>query len=251
MRKYSVLRSPAAFAVNDLHYMLQRFDITTDAFANTFTLLTRKASDLQLKKFMNGLNNSRAMFQLCKNLFELTWMVIRFSPTGPDAKLINGAYSTLLHLTLYFSPNYSLPSFVLPSGIATSPHPLELARIARSRLASNIGDEFVWYYLLGSLQTFSISRYCSALGCPHPQPQRHGSKCSSCHLFTYCNRSCQRPDWDRHKKACKILTALVNQGHTEGLLEGSVTDERAAGFRARCENAGFSAAMGRQLLAML
>ncbi len=254
VRKYSVLRRPSVvgqLALHHLHYMLQQFDVTTDAFANIFTLLTRKADDLQLKKLMNGVNNTRAMFELCRNLFELTWMVVRFSPSGADSKLINGAHSAFLYLTLYFSPNYLLPSFTLPSDIAASPHPLQLARTARSRLASNISDEVVWHYLLGCLQSFSISRHCSALDCPNSQPQRHSSKCSSCHLFTYCDRSCQRPDWDRHKKACKVLTALVNQAQIEGLLEIPLVDESVDVFRARCENAGFRAAMAKQLMVML
>jgi hypothetical protein len=35
----------------------------------------------------------------------------------------------------------------------------------------------------------------------------HLSFCSQCHLVGYCNRQCQKSDWPRHKRQCKLMRA--------------------------------------------
>ncbi|KAF8327471.1 uncharacterized protein EI90DRAFT_3018208 [Cantharellus anzutake] len=178
IRKYCTLRHTLALAelgVDGLHFMLQQFDVTTEAFASVLLLLVQKSHDKQLGNFMKGVHNVQALFELCRELVELTWVVVRHAdPSGAESRLINGAHYTFLFLTLFFSPTYALPTLDLPSLLSSPPpHPVELSRKARSILVDRITDEFIWNYLLGSLHECYMARHCwdSQPGSHQPTPQ--------------------------------------------------------------------------------
>jgi hypothetical protein len=42
--------------------------------------------------------------------------------------------------------------------------------------------------------------------CPVCEQNNASSKCGGCHNISYCSEVCQRADWPRHKKVCKLLT---------------------------------------------
>ena len=42
--------------------------------------------------------------------------------------------------------------------------------------------------------------------CPVCEQNNASSKCGGCHNISYCGEVCQRADWPRHKKNCKLLS---------------------------------------------
>ncbi len=53
------------------------------------------------------------------------------------------------------------------------------------------------------LQFGAHARRCTYAGCP----SRHATqflRCSACHTADYCSAKCQKDDWKRHKKECKM-----------------------------------------------
>jgi len=37
-------------------------------------------------------------------------------------------------------------------------------------------------------------------------------KCSGCHLVFYCNKNCQKKNWEDHKTRCKNRDKMINNG---------------------------------------
>ncbi|TCD65878.1 hypothetical protein EIP91_002038 [Steccherinum ochraceum] len=55
--------------------------------------------------------------------------------------------------------------------------------------------------------TFPLARTC--LYCKNDSSEQQMSRCSRCRLSRYCGTQCQRADWPRHKKVCKMVDSAT------------------------------------------